>query len=227
VRDHVERSRYANIPDPPGYREMLARIKAKLIAFTEPPSSTLAKYPETDRSVLARYARAIAYYREPDLADAVPAIDALIREMPSDPYFRELKGQMLFENGRIAEAAAPYEYAVRLDPQAPLLRVGLAQVYLEADDPAKTKRAIAYLSDALRTEDKDVDAWHLLATAYGRDHQMGMAALSLAEEGLAADNKTTATQQAIRAEQLLPRTSAAHGRAQQIHLQAKELDDSD
>jgi predicted Zn-dependent protease len=122
---------------------------------------------------------------------------------------------------------APYEDAVRLDPQAPLLRIELAQVYLETSDPIRNKRAIAYLSDALRSEDKDVDAWHLLATAYGRDNQMGMAALSLAEEGLAADNKTTARQQSIRAEQLLPKTSAAHARAQQIHLQAKELDDSD
>jgi predicted Zn-dependent protease len=227
VRDHVERSPYANAPDPPGYAELLARIKVKTVAFTEPPSSVLAKYPETDRSLLARYARAIAYYREPDLARAVPAIDALIREGPRDPYFRELKGQMLFENGHIAEAVVPYEDAVRLDPQAPLLRIELAQVYLETNDPITNKRAIAYLSDALRSEDKDVDAWHLLATAYGRDNQMGMAALSLAEEGLAADNKKNATQQAVRAEQLLPKTSAAHARAQEIHSQAKELDDSD
>jgi predicted Zn-dependent protease len=226
VRDHVERSAYSDVADPPAYVDMLARIKAKTIAFTEPPSATLDKYPETDRSLTARYAQAIAYYRTPDLAKAVPAIDALIRERPNNPYFCELKGQMLFENGRIAEAAAPYEEAVRIDPQAPLLRVELAQVYLESNDPTKTKRAIAYLSEALRTEDRDVDAWHLLATAYGRDNQIGMAALSLAEEGLAADNKKDATQQAIRAEQLLPRSSAEHARAEQIHTQAKDLDDS-
>ncbi len=171
-----------------------ARIKVKLAAFTEPPTSTLAKYPEQDRSVLARYARAIAYYRIPDLDKALPAIDALIRDYPRDPYFRELKGQMLFENGHIAEAVQPYEEAMRLDPNAPLLRIELAQVYVENNDPAQNKRAIAYLSDALRTEDKDVDAWHLLATAYGRDNQIGMAALSLAEEGLAADNKKNAVQ---------------------------------
>lgn len=227
VRDHVERSPYADAPDPPGYRELLARIKVKTVAFTEPPSAVLAKYPETDGSLLARYARAIAYYREPDLGRALPAIDALIGAAPRDPYFRELKGQMLFENGRIAEAVAPYEDAMRLDPNAPLLRIELAQIYLEENDPVRTKRAIAYLSDALRSEDKDVEAWHLLATAYGRDNQMGMAALSLAEEGLAADNKKTATQQALRAEQLLPKTSAAHARAEQIHSQAKELDNSD
>ena len=76
---------------------------------------------------------------------------------------------MLFENGRIAEAVQPYEEAMRIDPAAPLLRIELAQVYVENNDPIQNKRAIAYLSDALRSEDKDVDAWHLLATAYGRD----------------------------------------------------------
>ena len=51
------------------------------------------------------------------------------------------------------------------------------------------KRAIAFLNDALRTEYKETQGWHLLATAYGRDNQIGMAALALAEEGLAAGNK--------------------------------------
>jgi predicted Zn-dependent protease len=227
VRDHVEHSPYSDVADPPGRVEMLARIKLKVAAFTEPPTSTLAKYPERDRSVLARYARAIAYYRIPELDKALPTIDALIREYPQDPYFRELKGQMLFENGHIAEAVQPYEEAMRRDPNAPLLRIELAQVYVENNDPAQNKRAIAYLSDALRTEDKDADAWHMLATAYGRDNQIGMAALSLAEEGLAADNKKNAVQEAVRAEHLLPKSSPAYARAQQIHSQAKDLDDSD
>jgi predicted Zn-dependent protease len=226
VRGHVERSPYSNNPDPPGDVDMLRRIKVKLAAFTEPPASVLAKYPEQDNSVLARYARAIAYYRIPDLNKALPTIDALIRDYPRDPYFRELKGQMLFENGRVAEAVAPYEQALRLDPGAPLLRIELAQVYVENNDPAQNQRAIAYLSDALRSEDKDTDAWHLLATAYGRDNQIGMAALALAEEGLAADNKKTALAQAARAEHLLPKGSAAQARAQTIHAQAKDLDDS-
>jgi predicted Zn-dependent protease len=227
VRDHVERSPYSNFPDLPAYLAMLDRIKAKLAAFTEPPLTILAKYSEQDRSVLARYARAIAHYRVPALDKALPEVDGLIRDYPSDPYFRELKGQMLFENGHIKEAVVPYQEAVRLDPAAALLRIGLAQVYVENNDPTENKRAIAYLSDALRTEDKEVGAWHLLATAYGRDNQMGMAALSLAEEGLAADNKKDAVREAGRAEHLLPKNSAAHARAQEIRSEAKDLDDSD
>ena len=227
VRNHVEHSRFSDVPDTSANVEMLKRIKVKLGAFTAPPSSTLAAYPESDQSVLARYARAIAYYRVPKLEKALPIIDGLIRDYPNDPYFRELKGQMLFENGRIAEAAAPYEEAVRLAPGAPLLRISLAQVYVESSDPKVNKRAIAYLNDALRSEDKETTGWHLLATAYGRDNQIGMAALALAEEGLSAGKKKDATQQAIRAKALLPKNSASYNRAESIQREAEKIENSE
>jgi predicted Zn-dependent protease len=227
VRNHVENSPYSKVSDPPAFVALLKRIQAKLAAFTEPPATTLARYPASDRSPVARYARAIAYYRIPELDKALATIDGLIKDDPRDPYFRELKGQMLFENGRVADAAAPYEAAVRLAPGAALLRIELAQVYVENGDPVQNRRAIAYLKDALRSEDRDVDAWHLLATAYGRDRQIGMAALSLAEEGLAANNKTNAVAEAGRAEKLLPKNGVAYERATEIRREAKDLDQSD
>jgi predicted Zn-dependent protease len=226
VRNHVEHSRFSNVPDSQTNIDLLKRIKVKLDAFISPPSSTLAAYPEKDQSVLARYARAIAYYRIPKLDKALPIIDGLIRDYPNDPYYRELKGQMLFENGRIAEAVQPYEEAVRLAPTAPLLRISLAQVYIESNDPKVNKRAIAYLNDAMRTEDKEAQGWHLLATAYGRDNQIGMAALSLAEEGLAAGKKKDAQQQALRAKALLPKNSAGYSRAENIHSEAEHMEES-
>jgi predicted Zn-dependent protease len=226
VRNHVEHSRFSNVPDSQTNIDLLKRIKVKLDAFVSPPSSTLAAYPEKDQSVLARYARAIAYYRTPKLDKALPTIDGLIRDYPNDPYYRELKGQMLFENGRIAEAVQPYEEAVRLAPAAPLLRISLAQVYIESNDPKVNKRAIAYLNDAMRTEDKEAQGWHLLATAYGRDNQIGMAALALAEEGLSSGKKKDAQQQAIRAKALLPKNSASYNRAENIHSEAEHMEES-
>jgi predicted Zn-dependent protease len=226
VRNHVDRSRFSDVPDSPANIEMLKRIKVKLGAFLSPPSSTLTTYPEKDQSDLARYARAIAYYRMPKLDKALPIIDGLIRDFPKDPYFRELKGQMLFENGRIADAVQPYEEAVRLAPEAPLLRISLAQTYIESNDPKMNKRAIAYLNDALRSEDKETNGWHLLATAYGRDNQMGMAALALAEEGLSAGKKKDATQQSSRAKALLLKNSAAYSRAEEIQREAEKIENS-
>ena len=225
VRDHVEHARCSDAPERPGAVELLQRIQAKLHAFLDSPSSTLASHPVTDRSELARYARAIAYYRMPDLARAVPEIDGLIRDFPQNPYYRELKGQMLFENGHVREAVRPYEEAVRLAPNAALLRIALSQVYIETGDPALDKRAIAYLEDASRTEGRESQVWHFLAVAYGRDNRIGMAALSLAEEALANGDNKAARQQANRAQQQLPRNTPAYARAAEIEREAKRGDD--
>jgi predicted Zn-dependent protease len=225
VRDHVAHARCSGAPDRPGSAELLHVIQVKLHAFLDPPSTTLAAYPLTDTSEVARYARATAYYRIPDLQKALPAIDGLIRDFPNNAYYRELKGQMLFENGRVREAIRPYEDAVRLAPSAALLRISLSQAYIETSEPALNKRAIAYLNDASREEGRDSAVWHFLAVAYGRDNQMGMAALSLAEGALANGKKKDAMQQATRAKQLLAHNTGAYARAEDIYREAEHLDD--
>ncbi len=225
LREHVERARCSNAQDSAANIALLHRIKVKLIAFLDDPQKTLAAFPASDQSALARYARAIAYYRIPQLDKALATIDGLIRDDPKNPYYRELKGQMLFENGRVREAVAPYEEAVRLMPSAPLLRIALAQVYIETNDPALDKRAIAYLNDAARSEGRDGTVWRFLAIAYGRDNQIGMAALSLAEKALADGKKRDAIQQAQRAKQLLPKNTPPWFRADDIAREAERLDD--
>ncbi|MGE5271951.1 MAG: M48 family metalloprotease [Thiohalocapsa sp.] len=225
LRDHVQTARCSNAQDSPAAVELLRVIKAKLHAFLDPPKTTLAAYPDSDTSTVARYARAIAYYRIPDLAHALPLVDGLIRQFPRNPYYRELKGQMLFENGHTSEAIGPYEEAVRLAPSSPLLRISLSQTYIETGDPALNKRAIAYLNDASREEGRDSEVWHFLAVAYGRDRQMGMAALSLAEEALASGKKKDALQQSDRAMHLLARNVAGYGRAEEIHREARQGED--
>jgi predicted Zn-dependent protease len=224
IRDHVQQARCSNTPDSPASVELLRRIKAKLHAFLDDPSKTLSSYPTSDRSPIARYARAIAYYRMPKLDLALPEIDGLIRDFPNDPYYRELKGQMLFENGRVRDAMRPYEEAVKLAPSAALLRISLSQVYIESGDPALNKRAIAYLNDASRAEGRESQIWRFLAVAYGRDNQIGMAALSLAEEALANGKKKDAMQQALRAKQMLTKNSPSYFRADDIHHEAERLE---
>lgn len=224
LRHHVETSRFSDAPDPPQFVALLKQVQVKLHAFLDDPSTTLRAYPESDHSADARYARAIAYYRIPRLDKALPEIDGLIHDFPRNPYYEELKGQMLFENGRIRDAIAPYEQAVKLAPEAPLIRIALAQAYIESGDPSLNKRALAYLDDASRVEGREDLVWRLLATAYGRDGQFGRAALSLAEEALADNKKKDAEQQAQRAKQLLPHGSPAYQRAEEIQREAKDLD---
>jgi predicted Zn-dependent protease len=145
----------------------------------------------------------------------------LIAEQPRDPYFRELKGQMLFENGRVDEALPEYEAAVRLNPDAALLRVGLAHVQIELNRPDLLDRTLAHLKQALRTDPDNPRAWRLAATAYGRNGQFGMSSLSLAENFIRTGHKSDARGQAARAMRLLKKGSPAWLRAQDIITQVK------
>ncbi|MBT5014002.1 MAG: M48 family metalloprotease, partial [Rhodospirillaceae bacterium] len=136
LKAHIARSEYSDKPANPEFVVMYERMVAKLKAFLDPPARTLRAYKKNPDSMVSRYARAIAYYRRPDLDKAIPLVDSLIADYPADPYFNELKGQMLFENGRAPEAIPFYEKAVLLKPDSALLRRGLAQVQIELGDNA-------------------------------------------------------------------------------------------
>ena len=170
---------------------------AKLEAFLGDPGRVLQK--ATGDSLTDRYRRAIALYRLPDLENAVAEIDGLIAEHPDDPYFHELKGQMLFENGRIEAAIAPYREAVRLR-KSPLFEIGLGRALMESGDDAAGVEAIQYLQAAVRGEPRNAGAWRLLGIAQGRAGEEGEASLSLAEWALLSGKEDDAKLHARRAE---------------------------
>jgi predicted Zn-dependent protease len=221
VRQHVEQSPYSNVTDSAAWVELHKRMKAKLTAFLYPPQQGLIYFPETDTSVSARYGRAIALYRFPQLKKALELIDGLIRQEPNNPYFHELKGQMLFENGHVAEAVAPYREAVRLAPDVALLHVELGQVEIETEDKSLNSDALTNLKSAAQFESRNADTWHFMAIAYGRAGDMGNSWLSLAEEAMANGDKKEAKGQAQRALKVLPQGSTGFRRAQDIQLEAE------
>ncbi len=226
VRDFLTRSKYAGAPLPPEFAEMHRRMRAKLIGFIE-PGRALQIYKENDPAIDARYARAIAYSRRPDYPRALALIDGLIAERPDDGYFHELKGQILFESGKAAEALPPYQRAVELLPDEPLLRIDLARVQIERDDPQLLKAAIANLEHARRRENESPELWRLLAVAYGRDGQLGMASLAQAERALLQRRYGEARAFAERAERQLPNGSSGWLRAQDIRQAAERAADKE
>ena len=181
LEEQVSRSRYADVPSRPEFVTMHRRMRAKLVGFLDPINRVFRSYPESDDSLESRYARAIAHFRRPELDRALPLVDSLIAEAPNDPYFHELKGQILFENGRIAEALPPYEAAVALLPDSPQLTLALARVQIELNDPQLDESALKNLRSTLQREPNNPSAWRLSAVAYGRQGKQGMTSLSLAE----------------------------------------------
>ena len=192
------------------------RMRAKLIGFLNDPERVLNQLegqPETE-SVL--YAKSVALHRAPAPQEALAAIDRLIELRPNDPYYIELKGQILYESGN-AEAAVPlYRQATRIAPDTPLLQAGLGRALLSLNDPAADREALQVLRDARRQDLFDATALRSLATAYSRAGDTGMATLATAERLALIGNRPDALLQARRAAKLLPEGSPGWLRAQDI-----------
>ncbi len=221
MRAHVEKSIHsAKVPD---QQEQLRfeRMIAKLYAFDKPFDTVMRRYPQSDRSFAARYSRAIAYYRKPDMNNALPIIDGLIAENPADPYLYELKGQMLFENARPAESMAAYRRALELAPSEELIARELGRVELEMGDPALLDDAIGHFRTALAASPQSAFTWRQLGIAYGRKGDMAMSSLALAEAELRKGRKSEADRLARRALKDLPKGSKAEFQALDIIEQAK------
>ena len=216
LRNHVERSKYSDSTSSVKLVAMHARMVAKLDGFMEPPARTLKKYQASDGRLAARYARAIALYRKPETETALAAVSALIAQHPEDPYFQELKGQILFESGRIEDAVPYFQRAVNTMPEAPLLRIGLAQAQIELNRDDLIKPALAHLKVAMRDDDTMVLVWYLAATAYGRSGKLGDSALASAEYAFRTGRHADAIRMAERAKRLLKAGSPGGLRAEDL-----------
>jgi predicted Zn-dependent protease len=225
IANYVAQSPSSGAVDAPEATDASKRMRAKLVGFLRPLETTLRAYPESDTSFAGRYARSIAFYRVGKLQEALPLIDGLIAEEPANPYLQELKGQMLFETGHVADSIPPYREAVRLRPDSSLLHLGLGQSMVELGDPALNKQAISELETAVSIEPKLNQAWRLLGAAYDRDGQTPMTALALAELALGRGDSKEAEKHAERALEMLPQGSPAWLRAEDIVMQASRDDE--
>ncbi len=218
LRVRVEKMPHYNTPDSPEAIEKHKLMVAKLKGFMNPPYQTLAEYKETDKSFPARYARAIAWYKADETDRSLKDIDALLADYPNNPYLYELRGQVLFDAGRIKESEAPYRKAVELKPNAPLLRILLGQTLESEEDKSKLDDSIAQLKRALDLENDNPDAWQYLARAYDAKGDPGMARLATAEQDYALGQLKDARVFAMRAREMLPKDTPQWRRATDIVL---------
>jgi predicted Zn-dependent protease len=224
LRMRVEKLAHYPETDSPESLAEHAIMKAKLDAFLN-PQTAIVKYPETDKSYPARYARVIAYYQMKEPEQALRRLEVLLQEQPSNPYLWELKGQILFEYGRAAEAEGPQRRSVELKPDAPLLRVNLGQTLIALDDKAKVDQGIVELRKSLTQEQDNAVAWRMLAEAYDKRGQDGLARLATAEYNFSIGDVTQARVFGMRAREKLPRNSPEWRRATDIVLTSKPSKD--
>jgi predicted Zn-dependent protease len=216
LQDLVDASPYRDVKDSPESIYAFDMMRAKLRGYIQQPEVSLRQYPVSNTSKPARYARAMAYFRTPDMVKALGEIEGLLADEPDNPYFLEMYGQIKVEMGKVEEGIAPYRRAVEILPDAPLIRVALGAALLGTENPRYTKEAAEQLQIAIGQDSDEPLGWYELALAYGRLGQKGKAELATAERYFIVDAFPQAMQFAVRAQRELQQGSTDWQRATDI-----------
>jgi predicted Zn-dependent protease len=216
LRLRVSTSPYYNTTDTEDNIRRLRFMKAKLVGFILSEGQTLTRYPLSDTSQPARYARAVAYYRVSDLPRAREQLESLLAESPNNPYFQELMGQILFENGRAEESIPYHRRSNELAANQPLLEINLARALTAAHGRAGAEEAINLLQAALAREPDNAYAWREIASARDLQGNQPLAELASAEQNFALGDYGAALNFAERARRELPHNTVSYQRAMDI-----------
>ena len=165
----------------PAVEARFLRVRGKLAGYVDDPALVLRRFPTSDRSIQARYARAYAYHRTGHPAEAGAEVAALVAGAPHDPYFLELQGQVLLETGRPAEAVTVLREAVHRSNDAPLIATLLGHALISTEDPANFAEAKRVLRVAVGRDNDNPFAWYQLGIVYDREGDEARAALATAE----------------------------------------------
>ena len=213
-------------PDP-ALDDRFKRVKAKLEGYVAPYQQTLNSYPESDQSIYAHYARAYAWHKAgyPDKADA--EANALVKALPDDPYFLEIKGQILLEAGKPQEALGPLREATARSDNSPLIATTFGHALIATENKANYPEAIKVLRLAVARDDDNPFAWYQLGTVYELSGDHARAMLATAEQAsLTGDSRTAAYSARGAMAGLAPNTSDWI-RAQDIAMTAQnDMDDN-
>ena len=215
-----ERDPAYNKPIDPALQARFLRVRGKLIGFVDEPPRVLARFPESDRSVPAHYARAYAWHRSAYADAATGEVDKLLKTAPGDPYFLELKGQILLESGRVQEAVPVLRLAVRNAPSEPLIMTLLGHALISTEAKAELADAEPLLKNAIARDRENPFAWYQLGVIYDRKGDEPRAALAAAERYTLEGNAKGAAANARLALSGLPKGSPDWIRADDIALLA-------
>ncbi|MGE3689860.1 MAG: M48 family metalloprotease [Novosphingobium sp.] len=208
-------------PGDPALQERFLRIRAKLYGYLAEPKDTLVAYPLSDTSVPARYARAYSWHKDAQLGKAMDETDALLAGAPSDPYFLELKGQILLESGKPADALPFLRRATEITRNQPLIATTFGHALIATEDPANFAEAEKVLKAAVARDRENPFAWYQLGVVYAANGDLPRARLASAEQQVMQLQMPQALTSAEAAEAGLPKGSPDWLRAQDIAMQAR------
>jgi predicted Zn-dependent protease len=208
-------------PDDAALQERFMRVKAKLYGYLAEPQRVLTAYPLNDVSIPARYARAYAYHKDARVDKALAETDALLAAEPDNPYFLELKGQVLLESGRPIEALEPLRRATELTRAHPLIAGIFGHALIATENHANYPEAERVLRAAVAKDRYNPFAWYQLGVVYAASGDIPRARLASAEQLVMNRRFPEALQNAQAAEASLPYGSPDWIRAQDVALEAR------
>ena len=221
LQDTYERDPAYNTPLDAKLEARFQRARAKLFGYLGEPQQVLRTYPETMTDVPARYARAYAYHRQAFPEKALVETDALLAKAPSDPYFLELKGQILLETGKPVEALDALRSATELSGNQPLIATIFGHALIATENPKNFPEAQQVLKNAVARDRENPFAWYQLGVVYAANGDLARAHLASAEQQVLNWQMPQALRSAQAAEAALPKDSPDWIRAQDIAMQAR------
>ncbi|MBS0482270.1 MAG: M48 family metalloprotease [Proteobacteria bacterium] len=221
LQDTYEKDPAWTKPADPALQARFLRVKAKLYGYLAEPKSTYQVYPASDTSEPGHYARAYAFHKDAFLDKAMAETDALLAQKPNDPYYLELKGQILLEAGKPLDAIAPLRRASELSSNQPLIATTFGHALIASENPAYLPEAEQVLKTAVSRDRENPFAWYQLGVVYGQQGDMPRARLASAEQQVMELQYGAALQSAEAAEAGLPTGSPDWLRAQDIAMQAR------
>ncbi|HEU5482181.1 MAG TPA: M48 family metalloprotease, partial [Sphingomicrobium sp.] len=205
-----------NKPTDAQLEERFQRVKAKLYGFVNPKQAVI-KYPESNQSTPGHYARAYAYHLGGYPDKALSEADALLAAAPNDPFFLELKGQILLESGRPQDAIEPLRQAAELSG-SPLIASMLGHALISTEKPANYVEAKQVLKSAIGRDNQNPFAWYQLGIIYDHEGDIARAALATAERNNLEGNPKLALVSAEVALKGIPPGTPDYLRAQDIAM---------
>ncbi|MEO3999158.1 M48 family metalloprotease [Mesorhizobium sp. CAU 1732] len=213
----AQQSRYYDRKDPPALQQRHDMIRAKIAAFTQGHAAAQRLFRDNPRSTAALYGDAIGTFLAGNARAAVGKIDALVAAQPNNPYFHEMRGEILMKAGRPAEAADAFGRAFRLDSnKSGIIQIGYGQALMATGKPDALRQAVSELQTGLSRAKEYSAGYRHLAQAYAQLGDIAAAELATADGHFYSGNYRDAKIFAARAQQKLQNGSSGWLRAQDI-----------
>lgn len=213
----VKSSQHYENKDSESLQQRHDMMRAKIAVYTQGQAAASRLFKKMPGSLAAQYGEAQAALLFGNPRNALKKADALIKLQPKNPYFHELRGDILLRANQPGKAGEAYARAVQLDPaKSGILPIAYGQALIATGKPDAIRQAVAEIQEGLSRDKENFNGYAYLAQAYNQLGDLPEAELATAEGYYYGGNYQQAKIFAMRAQQKFKRGAPGWVRAQDI-----------